>query len=122
MAESERPRSPFAGKFDFSPRAAPRVLSLDEIGRILAAHLLYVETERRQGRRADFASADLSGMDFSALDLRRAHMAHAPRTTASLPRAHLARANHIGATLRQARAECARSSGPAAGHSKPPSA
>src|SRR5260370_16211405 len=74
MAESERPRSPFAGKLDFSPRAPQRVLSPDEIGQILAAHLLYVETERRQGRRADFASADLSGIDFSARNLRRGKM------------------------------------------------
>src|SRR5260221_12425078 len=50
MAESERPRSPFAGKIDFSARAPHRVLSPDEIGQILAAHRLYVETERRQGR------------------------------------------------------------------------
>jgi len=71
MAESERPRSPFAGKIDFPARAPRRVLSPDEIGRILAAHLLYVETERRQGSRADFSSADLSGMDFSGLNLRQ---------------------------------------------------
>jgi hypothetical protein len=31
------------------------VLSHDQIEEMLAAHRLYVETERRQGRRADFA-------------------------------------------------------------------
>src|SRR5258707_5738275 len=77
MTESERPRSPFAGKLDFSPRVPHRVLSPDEIGRILAAHRLYVETKRRQGSRADFSSADLSGIDFSGLNLRRAKMDHA---------------------------------------------
>src|SRR5260370_23230668 len=88
MAESERPRSPFAGKLDFSARAPRRVLSPDEIGRILAAHRLYVETERRQGRRADLASADLSGMDFSALNLRRAEMDHPLLQNADFSPAH----------------------------------
>src|SRR5262249_18285105 len=31
---------------------------------------LYLETEWRQGHRANFASADLSGQDFSGLNLR----------------------------------------------------
>src|SRR4030095_17136730 len=70
MAKSDRPRSPFAG-LDFSAQHAVRVLPYDEIERLLAAHRLYLETERRQGRRADFGSADLSGVDFAGLNLRR---------------------------------------------------
>src|SRR5258707_15133171 len=103
MTESERPRSPFAGKLDFSPRVPHRVLSPDEIGRILAAHLLYVETARRQGSRADFSSADLSGMDFSGLNLRRAKMEHAILKGADLTRANLQPANLVGAGLLRGR-------------------
>ena len=54
-----------------------RVLSPEEIERILVGHRLYMETERRQGRRADFGSADLSGLNFSGLNLRRVKMDHA---------------------------------------------
>jgi hypothetical protein len=41
------------------------VLSRDEIEQMLAAHRLYLETEYHRGHRANFASADLSGQDFS---------------------------------------------------------
>ena len=73
MAETHRPRSPFAG-LDFSAQHAVRVLPYDEIERHLAAHRLYLETERRRGRRADFGSADLSGVRFEGLNLRRVKM------------------------------------------------
>ena len=69
MADSDRPHSPFTGKLDFSARTPVRVLPLDEIEQMLAAHRLYLETERRQGSRANFGSADLSGRDFSGLNL-----------------------------------------------------
>jgi hypothetical protein len=70
MAEPDIPRSPFAGMPDFSVRTPVRVLSPDEIERMLAEHRLYLETEYRQGHRADFSSADLTGRDFSGLNLR----------------------------------------------------
>src|SRR5437762_12861247 len=76
MAESDRPRSPFAG-LDFSAQHAVRALPCDEIERLLAAHRLYVETGRRQGRRADFGSADLSGVHFAGLNLRRVKIGRA---------------------------------------------
>src|SRR5438309_11167788 len=101
MTASDRPRSPFAG-LNFSAQHAVRALPCDEIERLLAAHRLYVETERRQGRRADLASADLSGMDFSERNLRRAKMDHALLRGADFTRAHLQRANLIGAILIQA--------------------
>ena len=70
MAEPDRPQSPFAGMADFSARTPVRVLSPDEIERVLAEHRLYLETEYHQGHRANFASADLAGRDFSGLNLR----------------------------------------------------
>jgi hypothetical protein len=42
MADSDRPHSPFAGKLDFSARTPVRVLPLDEIEQMLAAHRLYL--------------------------------------------------------------------------------
>ena len=71
MSGTEVPRSPFAGLVDLAAGAEIRVLPRDEIDRILADHLLYLETERRQGRRADFTVVDLSGMAFAGVDLRR---------------------------------------------------
>jgi hypothetical protein len=82
MTDSNGPHSPFAGKLDFSARTPVRAIPLDEIEQMLAAHRLYLETERRQGSRADFGSADLSGHDFSGLDLRRPCRA-LPRTPLS---------------------------------------
>ena len=59
MAEPDRPRSPFAGMADLSVRTPVRVLSPDEIERLLAEHRLYLDTEYHEGHRANFASADL---------------------------------------------------------------
>ena len=70
MSESERPRSPFAGMADLTARTPARVLSPDEIERMLAEHRLYLETEYHEGHRANFSSADLTGRDFSGLNLR----------------------------------------------------
>jgi hypothetical protein len=39
MSESERPRSPFAGMADLTARTPVRVLSPDEIERMLAEHI-----------------------------------------------------------------------------------
>ena len=70
MAEPDRPRSPFAGMADLSARPPVRVFSPDEIERMLAEHRLYLETEYHQGHRANFASANMTGRDFSGLNLR----------------------------------------------------
>jgi len=51
---------------DFSTRPPVRVLSHDDIKQMLAAHRLYLETEWRQGHRANFALADLSGQSSTA--------------------------------------------------------
>ena len=68
MAEPDRPRSPFAGMAGLSARTPVRVLSPDEIERILAEHRLYLETEYHQGHRAHLSSTDLTGRDFSGRD------------------------------------------------------
>src|SRR5215813_13686741 len=103
MSGSNRPRSPFAGMADFSTRPPVRVLSGDEIEQILADHRLYLETEWRQGHRANFASADLSQRDFSGLNLRGIKMDRAVLKGANFIGARLQRANLIGAILQEAR-------------------
>ena len=55
MAVLDGPRSPFAGMADLSVRTPVRVLSPDEIERLLAEHRLYLETEYHEGHRANFA-------------------------------------------------------------------
>ena len=52
MAEPDRPQSPFAGMADLSARTPLRVLSPDEIERLLAEHRLYLATEYHQGQVA----------------------------------------------------------------------
>ena len=68
MAEPDKPQSPFAGIADLSARTSVRVLSPDEIERMLAEHRLYLETEYHQGHRAHLSSTDLTGRDLSGLD------------------------------------------------------
>src|SRR6202045_2210774 len=101
MAEPDRPQSPFAGMVDLSARTPVRALSPGEIERLLAEHRLYLETEYHEGHRANFASADLTGRDFSGLNLRGIKMDRAVLTGAHFTRALLQRANLIG-TLSQA--------------------
>ena len=99
MADSDRPRSPFAGMADFSTRPPVRVLSPDQIEQMLGEHQLYLETEYHEGHRANFASADLSGQDFSGLNLRGIKMDRAVLRGADFTGAHLQSANLIGAIL-----------------------
>src|SRR2546423_836830 len=105
MAEPDRPQSPFAGMADFSARAPLRMLSLDEIERALAEHRLYLETEYHEGHRANFASADLAGRDFSGLNLRGIKMDRALLSGADFTGAHLQSAKLVGADLSDANLE-----------------
>src|SRR5437762_12747935 len=99
MAEPDRPQSPFAGMADFSARTPVRALSPDEIELMLAEHRLYLETEYHQGHRANFsASADLTGRDFSGLNLRGIKMDRGLLSGAYFAGAHLQRANLSRAT------------------------
>ena len=70
MVDSDRPQSPFAGMADLSSRRPVRLLSFGEIEQMLVSHLLYLDTEYHEGHRANFSSADLTGRDFSGLNLR----------------------------------------------------
>src|ERR1700730_1213833 len=99
MTERDRPQSPFAGMADLSVRTPLRVLSPDEIERLLAEHRLYLDTEYHEGHRANFASADLTGRDFSGLNLRGIKMDRAVLRGANFSGAHLQSANLIGAIL-----------------------
>src|SRR5207302_6924107 len=103
MGETDRPQSPFAGMADFSVRTPVRALSPDEIERMLAEHRLYLETEYHEGHRANFSSADLTGRDFSGLNLRGIKMDRAVLTGADFTGANLQSANLIGAILQEAR-------------------
>src|SRR6266436_8179932 len=111
MSESDRPRSPFAGMADLSARTPVRVLSLDEIERMLAEHRLYLETEYHQGHRANFSSADLTRRDFSGLNLRGIKMDRAVLKGADFSGARLQSANLIGVISQEARFDGADISG-----------
>ena len=102
MVDPDRPQSPFAGMADLSARTPVRVLSPDEIEQMLADHRLYQETEYRQGHRANFSSTDLTGRDFSGLNLRGIKMDRAVLKGADFSGAHLQSANLIGGILREA--------------------
>ena len=63
---------------ELSARTPLRVLSPDEIERMLAEHRLYLETEYHQGHRANFASADLTGRGAAPADAAANFKASAP--------------------------------------------
>src|SRR6266436_1385386 len=111
MSDSDPPRSPFAGLTDFSARPPVRMLSRDEIEQMLAEHRLYLETEYHQGHRANFASADLSGQNFSGLNLRGIRMDRAVLRGADFTRTQLQRATLIGVISQEARFDSADLSG-----------
>src|ERR1700746_1514283 len=102
MGETDRPQSPVAAMAALSARTPVRVLSPDEIEQMLAYHRLYLKTEYHQGHRANFASADLAGRDFSGLNLRGIKMDRALLSGADFTGAHLQSANLIGAIAERA--------------------
>ena len=84
----------------FRPNTSPGAFT-DEIERMLAEHRLYLETEYHHGHRANFSSADLTGRDFSGLNLRGIKMDRAVLRGADFTGAHLQSANLIGAILQR---------------------
>src|SRR6516164_6713022 len=102
MTDADRPRSPFAGMADLSAQRPIRALPPDEIEQMLASHRLYLDTEYHEGHRANFASVDLSGRDFSGLNLRGIKMDRALLRAADFTAADLRGANLIGAMLQAA--------------------
>lgn len=70
-------------------------ISPAETNRILSAHRLYLETDRKQGARADLSGIDLSGRSFSDMNLRRTRFAHALLVGTDFSRSNVTRANPI---------------------------
>src|SRR5215471_18725293 len=102
MSDPDRPRSPFDGMADLAERKPIRMLSRDEMEQMLALHRLYLETEYHEGHRANFASADLSGRDFSGFNLRGVKMDRAVLRETDFTGTDLRGANLIGAIGQQA--------------------
>jgi len=69
---------------------------------MLASHRRYRESEYHEGHRADFSSVDLTGRDFSGLNLRGVKMDHAVLRGADFSGANLRGGNLIGAIGQQA--------------------
>ena len=89
MTDSRLTRWPSAPKIDPKADNSIRSVSQDEIKEILDAHWLYLETDRKQGVRAHLGSTDLSGMDFTGMNLRLIRMDHAVLEGANLSHANL---------------------------------
>jgi uncharacterized protein YjbI with pentapeptide repeats len=87
---------------DLFARTPVRDLSPDEVEQMLALHRLYLETEYHECNRANFSSVDLTGRDFSGLNLRGIKMDRAVLRGADFTGAHLQSANLIGAILQEA--------------------
>ena len=79
--------------------ARPRKVSPEELAQILSAHRLYLETNRREGRRGNLSATDLAGYDLAGGVLRRIKLDHALLRGANLARADLQQANLVGADL-----------------------
>jgi len=80
-----------------SDRPALREVSPEELAKILEAHRKWVESEGKEGERADLSGANLSGAY-----LFRANLQWAPLREANLQGAELWGANLQGANLRGA--------------------
>ena len=102
MAEPDTPQSPFAGMADTSVRTSSSHAFSRRDRADAAEHRLYLETEYHQGHRANFSSADLTGRDFSGLNLRGIKMDRAVLTGADFTGAHLQSANLTGAIAERA--------------------
>lgn len=71
----------------------------EELKEILAQHKLWLDTNRKKGKRADLSSVVLVGVDLTKAVLRRADLSKATLTGATLTGANLIGANLIGADL-----------------------
>src|SRR5512144_1528046 len=91
--------TPLARPGDLNARSLSRL----QVETILADHRRYVDTERKEGARADFSFVELCGVRFAGLKLRRARFDHARLAGADFTGADLRKANLIGADLRGAK-------------------
>jgi hypothetical protein len=78
-----------------APPVGLRAVSPDEFAHTLAAHRLYLETNRKQGMRGDLSATNLTGHNFSNAVLRRIKLDHALLRNVDFTRANLERANLI---------------------------
>ncbi len=79
-----------------------RTISDEELQRVLAEHKKWLETEGKEGQRADLSNTDLSGKDLHGAHLDEADLHGAHLSRADLHGAVLAEANLHGARLRSA--------------------
>ncbi len=79
-----------------------RIVSPEEIRDVLLAHREWLESDKKNGQRADLSRTDLRGVDFSGADLREAEFSSADLTGANLQNAALGKAIFREATLRDA--------------------
>ena len=101
-ANQPLPTSPFAAAGEWRRNRVVRAIAGGEVEKILAEHRRYLATDRKQGARANFSSADLREMRFAGMKLRRARFDHAQLAGANFMHADLSKANLIGADLRGA--------------------
>ena len=71
----------------------------EELKTILEQHKLWLDSNKKEGKRADLTDAKLYGADLSGANLTRANLAYANLTDANLTRANLSGADLIGAHL-----------------------
>ncbi len=74
----------------------------EELETILEQHKLWLDSNGKEGKRADLFDADLTGADLSRANLRCAELSGANLTCASLISANLTRAKLSGANLSDA--------------------
>ncbi len=79
-----------------------RVVSEEDLKRILAAHKTWLEPGGEKGKQADLSRANLQGANLQGADLRSANLQGAELRSANLQRADLPSANLQGAYLRSA--------------------
>ena len=77
-------------------------ITATELNNCLASHKLWVETQGKQGIRADLQGADLTGADLTGAKLTGAYLSGAKLTGADLTGANLAGANLYCAGLTDA--------------------
>jgi hypothetical protein len=75
------------------------VITKEELGNILKEHKKWIETEKFEGKRADFSEADLSGAELSKANLSGAFLIRAHLSEANLNGANLIKTNLSGAYL-----------------------
>ena len=77
-------------------------MNIQKLKNVLAAHALWLKTDRKEGARADLQGADLSWAELQGANLQKANLQGADLSWANLRGADLSWANLRGANLRGA--------------------